>query len=580
VTSLVTRLARPALAVLLLTAVAHPPVLAAPSVQTAQSDPFAGFDLLPMFRASATGSFMAGQQALKDLRTDEAARYFFDAAQADWDNPLLVERAFIAFAADGQIGQAASTAKHLLELDPDNELAELIVATEALKERRYDASERMLNALGQDSFTGITASILRAWGLVGDNRKDEADAVLDTLGETGLEDFLVFHRALMAEAAGQTDQAITLAGQAFDNEPYVARVVEVYARILANAGHFDEAADVIKQFEDQGLTHPIVSIVKRQVEARQRPGIFATNVQVGAAEMFHGIGVALARDGSRDLSLVFLRMGLYLDPSADVITLALGQLLDAAGQHDAANRIYEAVPATSAMKPTAVVRVATNLDNLGNREEALRRLGNIVVAQPNDLDAVSVLGDLLRTDEQFAKAAEAYTKALELTGGNNAPDWRFYYVRGIAYERNKQWPLAEADFLKALELNPEQPAVLNYLGYSWIDQDMNLEQALGMIEKAVAASPQDGYIVDSLGWAFYKLGRIEEAVKTLEQAVQMMPTDPEINDHLGDAYWKAGRRLEARFQWNIATSVDTVGTVKERAAPKLAEGLTEENETE
>ncbi len=579
-TSLVTRLARPALAVLLLTAVAHPPVLAAPSVQTAQSDPFAGFDLLPMFRASATGSFMAGQQALKDLRTDEAARYFFDAAQADWDNPLLVERAFIAFAADGQIGQAASTAKHLLELDPDNELAELIVATEALKERRYDASERMLNALGQDSFTGITASILRAWGLVGDNRKDEADAVLDTLGETGLEDFLVFHRALMAEAAGQTDQAITLAGQAFDNEPYVARVVEVYARILANAGHFDEAADVIKQFEDQGLTHPIVSIVKRQVEARQRPGIFATNVQVGAAEMFHGIGVALARDGSRDLSLVFLRMGLYLDPSADVITLALGQLLDAAGQHDAANRIYEAVPATSAMKPTAVVRVATNLDNLGNREEALRRLGNIVVAQPNDLDAVSVLGDLLRTDEQFAKAAEAYTKALELTGGNNAPDWRFYYVRGIAYERNKQWPLAEADFLKALELNPEQPAVLNYLGYSWIDQDMNLEQALGMIEKAVAASPQDGYIVDSLGWAFYKLGRIEEAVKTLEQAVQMMPTDPEINDHLGDAYWKAGRRLEARFQWNIATSVDTVGTVKERAAPKLAEGLTEENETE
>jgi tetratricopeptide (TPR) repeat protein len=560
--------------------VAFPPSFAAPSVQTAQSDPFASLGIMPMFKASATGSFMAGQQALKDLRTDEAARYFFQAAQSDWENALLVERAFIAFAADGQIGQAASTAKHLLDLDNDNELAELIVATEALKERRYDAAERMLNALGQDSFTGITASILRAWALVGDNRKAEADRALDELGESGLEDFLVFHRALMAEAAGQTDEAIRLAGQAFDNEPYVARVVEVYARILANAGRFDEAKDVIAQFEGEGLTHPIVSIVKRQVDAGQRPGVFATNVQVGAAEMFHGIGVALARDGSRDLSIVFLRMGLYLDPSADVISLALGQILDAAGQHDAANRIYEAVPANSAMKSTAVVRVATNLDAMGDREEALRRLGNIVAAQPDDLDAVSVLGDLLRTDEQYAKAAEAYTKALAITGGNSAPDWRFYYVRGIAYERNKEWPKAEADFLKALELNPDQPAVLNYLGYSWIDKDMHLERALEMIEKAVAASPQDGYIVDSLGWAFYKLGRIDEAVKTLEQAVLMMPTDPEINDHLGDAYWKAGRRLEARFQWNVATSVDTVGTVKERAAPKLAEGLTEENETE
>ncbi|WP_108462037.1 tetratricopeptide repeat protein [Devosia naphthalenivorans] len=580
VTSLLTRLARPALAALLLTAIATPPGFAAPSVQTAQSDPFAGFDLMPMFRASATGSFMAGQQALKDLRTDEAARYFFQAAQADWENPLLVERAFIAFAADGQIGQAASTAKHLLDLDENNELAELVVATEALKERRYDAADRLLKAIGQDSFTGITASILRAWALVGDNRKAEADAVMNELGASGLEDFLVFHLALMAEAAGETEEAIALAGQAFDNEPYVARVVEVYARILANAGRFDEAKDVLQQFEDQGLTHPIVTIVREQVDAGQRPGVFATNVQVGAAEMFHGIGVALARDGSMDLSLVFLRMGLYLDPSADVITLALGQLLDAAGQHDAANRIYNAVPATSAMKPTAIVRVATNLDALGDREDALRRLSNIVAAQPNDLDAVSVLGDLLRTDEQYAKAAEAYTKALEITGGDSPADWRYYYVRGIAYERDKQWPKAEADFLKALELNPDQPAVLNYLGYSWIDKDMHLEEALGMIEKAVAASPQDGYIVDSLGWAFYKLGRIDEAVKTLEQAVLMMPTDPEINDHLGDAYWKAGRQLEARFQWNIASSVDTVGTVKERAAPKLAEGLTKENETE
>ena len=578
-TSLLTRIARPALVAVLLSASAVPATQAAQSAQTAQTDPLAILDLLPVFRTSVTGAYMAGQQALHDLRTDEAARYFANAARADWDNPVLVERSFIAYAADGQIGQAASTAKHLLDLDRSNELAELVVATEALKERRYGAAEQMLSQIGQDSFTGITAGILRAWALVGDNRVEEAEAVLDELGQSGLEDFLVFHRALMAEASGDSEKTIEQAGRAFDAEPFVARIVEVYARALGNAGRFDEARDVIAQFEDQGLTHPIVTIVKEQIEAGQRPGIFASNVQVGAAEMFHGIGVALSRDGSLDLSLVFLRMGLYLDPSADVISVALGQLLDTAGQHDAANGIYEAVPPTSPMKPTAVVRVAQNLDVAGDRKEALRRLNNIVTSRPDDLDAISVLGDLLRYDEQYVEAAEAYTKALELTGGENASDWRFYYVRGIAYERAKEWPKAEADFLKALELNPDHPAVLNYLGYSWIDQDMHLEPALEMIEKAVEAQPQDGYIVDSLGWAFYKLGRIDDAVATLEQAVLLRPNDAEINDHLGDAYWRAGRKLEARFQWNVAASVDEVGNVKERVAPKLADGLTEANAT-
>ncbi|MBJ3784927.1 tetratricopeptide repeat protein [Devosia sediminis] len=537
-------------------------------------------DILNLFRPSATGAYMAGQQALKDLRTDEAARYFSDAAQADWDNPVLVERAFVALATDGQIGRSASTARHMLELDAENELAELVVATEALKERRYASAARQLSEISQDSFSGITAGILRAWALVGDNRGAEAQALMEELGATALEDFLVFHRALMAEAAGDTELALELAERAFNAEPFVARMAEVYARMLANSGDFQAAKDVIDAFEADGLTHPIIDLVSDAVDEGRRPGVFAANVQVGAAEMFHGIGVALARDGSADLALVFLRLGVYLDPGADVISLALGQLLDESGQHDAANAIYDAISANSPLKPMAVVRVAQNLDAVGDRDEAIRRLKNIVATRPNDLDAVSVLGDLLRYDEDYLAAADAYGKALEISGGEAPSDWRFYYVRGIAYERAKEWEKAEADFLQALELNPDQPQVLNYLGYSWIDQDMHFERALEMIEKAVEAQPQDGYIIDSLGWAFYKLDRMEEAVETLERAVMLLPNDPEINDHLGDAYWKAGRKLEARFQWNIARSVDSVGNVAERVAPKLADGLTPATETE
>ena len=571
-TLLSNRLARPILATILALA-----LVPAASAQNSSSNLL---DMLQLFRPSATGSYLAGRQALEELRTDEAARYFNEAAQGDWDNPVLVERSFIAFAANGQIGQAAQVAKRLTELVGQNELAELVVATEALKERRYGAAGSALETIGQDTFTGITAGILRAWALVGEKKYDEADAILAKLGDTGLEDFLVFHRALMAEVAGQKDKALELAAQAFENEPYVARMVEVYSRMLANEGRFDEAAEVIATFEDQGLTHPLVTVVKQAVEAKRRPGVFATNVQLGAAEMFHGIGVALSRDGSKDLALVFLRLGHYLDPNADVIGLAAGLLLDSEGQHDAANTIYDAVASSSPMKPTAVVRVAQNLDAMGDRAEALRRLRNIVATRPEDLDAVSVLGDLLRYDEQYVDAVAAYTTALEITGGEAPADWRFYYVRGIANERAKLWPAAEADFLKALELNPDQPSVLNYLGYSWIDMDMNLDEALGMIEKAVEAQPQDGYVVDSLGWAFYKLGRIDEAVETLERAVMLRPNDAEINDHLGDAYWKAGRRLEAQFQWKVAKSVDEVGNVAERVGPKLTDGLTPATATE
>lgn len=547
---------------------------------SAQTDTKGLLDMLQLFKPSATGSYLAGRQALNDLSTEEAARYFNQAAQSDWDNPVLVERSFIAFAANGEMGQSAQVAKRLVELVGQNELADLVIATEALKERRYTAAEDALETISQDTFTGITAGILRAWALVGEKRYGEADALMTKLGATGLEDFLVFHRALMAEASGDKAKALELAAKSFENEPYVARMVEVYARMLANDGKFDEAAEVISTFEAQGLTHPLVTVVKEAVEAKRRPGVFTTNVQIGAAEMFHGIGVALSRDGSKDLALVFLQLGRYLEPNADVISLAVGQLLDTDGQHDAANKIYEAISSSSVMKPTAVVRIAQNLDAIGDRAEALRRLRNIVSTRPDDLDAVSVLGDLLRYDEQYAEAAEAYTKALEISGGEAPADWRFYYVRGIAYERAKEWPKAEADFLKALDLNPGQPSVLNYLGYSWIDMDMNLDQALTMIEEAVDAQPQDGYIVDSLGWAFYKLGRIDEAVETLERAVMLRPNDAEINDHLGDAYWKAGRHLEAQFQWKVAKSVDEVGNVAQRVGAKLEDGLTPETATE
>ncbi|HZY69158.1 MAG TPA: tetratricopeptide repeat protein, partial [Devosia sp.] len=450
---------------------------------------------------------------------------------------------------------------------------QLVVATEALKNRRYDAAVRDLDKLGADSFEGITGAILRAWALIGDNRYGEVPGTLQAVAEGGLEDFLLFHRAIMADVAGDAAAAQDLIAQSHELDPYTPDVVEAYARIMARAGRFDEALDAVVGFEAQGLSNPVITGLKEQLVRKERPGLFAETVQAGAAQMFQSVGLAFAREGTTDISLVLERLAQYLNPRSDTIPIVIGQLYDGAGQHELANAIYDAVPATSPLKPMATVRVADNLDEMGDRAEAIRRLNNIINSNPEDVDAISVLGDLLRADQKYAESAEAYTKALEVTGGTSPADWRFYYVRGIAYERANQFPLAEKDLLRALELNPNQPQVLNYLGYSWVDKGMNLDRGLEMIEKAIAGAPNDGYIIDSLGWAFYRLGRFEEAVQQLEQAVLLRPADPEINDHLGDAYWQVGRKLEAQFQWKIASAMDTEGNVKKRAEPKLAGGL-------
>ena len=528
----------------------------------------------PLTETTVTGNYLAGRQALQDLRTADAATFFREASDADWDNPIIIERSFVAFAANGQIEDAARVAGHLIELTGPNDLANLVIGTEALKQRRYAAAAKQLENSGGDTFSGITGGILRAWALSAEGKADDANKELDKIAAGGLEDFLVFHRALMADVAGRTSEALEFGKKAYDADPYVARIVEAYSRMLGNAGRFDEAEAVIAKFDAAGLDHPLVDAVKLAIDKKQRPGVFAADVQGGAAEMFHSMGVALAREGSPDITALFLQLGMYLDPNADVIDLVYGQLLDDAGQHDEANAIYDHLSPRSVMKPMAVVRVAQNLDAMGDRDEALRRLASIVASNPNDVEALSVLGDLQRTAEKFDDAAATYSKALTVAGGEAPGDWRFYYVRGISYERGKHWDMAEADFKKALVLNPDQPQVLNYLGYSWVDQGINLMPALDMIQKAVDASPNDGYIVDSLGWAYFRLGRFDEAVTMLEKAVQMRSTDPEINDHLGDAYWRAGRELEARFQWNIASAVDEPdGDVRARVKLKLAGGL-------
>ena len=235
--------------------------------------------------------------------------------------------------------------------------------------------------------------------------------------------------------------------------------------------------------------------------------------------------------------------------------------------------LYDAVNPSSPLYWSARLRKAETLDELKRTDEAIALLKQMASERSDQSEPLTRLGDMLRAKKRYNEAASSYSRAVERIGKLTKKHWSLLYERGIAYERSKQWPKAEADFLRALKLSPEQPFVLNYLGYSWVDQGLNLDRARGMIERAVRLRPNDGYIVDSLGWVLYRLRDFEGAARRLERAVILRPDDPTINDHLGDAYWRVGRFLEARFQWRRALSLEPEKKDIPNIEKKLQRGL-------
>ena len=287
----------------------------------------------------------------------------------------------------------------------------------------------------------------------------------------------------------------------------------------------------------------------------------------------YGLGAALGRRGGEDLGLVYLQLALYLTPQHPLALLSLADLYESLKKPELAIKIYEQVPVSSPLRRNAEIQLAINLDTVERTEEAKVRLDKLIADSPKDLEAIMALGNIQRARKQYAECAESYGKGIATIAKPEKANWLIFYFRGICNERTKNWTGAEADLKKALELFPDQPHVLNYLGYSWVDQGVNLDDGMKMIRRAVEQRPDDGYIVDSLGWAHFRLGNFEEATKHLERAIELKPEDPTINDHLGDCYWKIGRILEAQFQWAHARDLKPDPDELKKIEEKLRVGL-------
>ena len=523
------------------------------------------------------GNYLSALIADSQRDTSAAAFFYSEALKADSRSPHLMQRAFMSLLAEGEIDEAAKLAERLLKRDPNNDIAQLTLAIRAIKNNKWSEARRFLQKGGRGRAADVTATLLTAWTWLGSKDPKRAIETVDRLkGEETFAMFRQVHAGLIAAQAGRQAEAEKRLQNAYEIDQKTLRLVEIYARYLANQGKREAALKIVDDFDQLLPRHPLVTRLRAQIERGEPIPFAVTSPAAGASEVLYGLGAAGNRQGDELAAIIYLRYALYLSPSNVMATITLADIYDRLKQFESSNEVYLSIPQSDPMYRNAEIQVALNYEQMGKGEEATQLLEKLVKELPNDTEAWMALGNIYRSRKEFEKGAEAYTKALATVSKTDSGHWPLYYFRGICYERTKQWPKAEADFKKALELYPDQPLVLNYLGYSWIDQGINLEEGFRMLRRAVEQRPTDGYIVDSLGWAYYRLGRFEDAVRVLERAVELRAADPVINDHLGDAYWRVGRKLEAGFQWQHAKDLKPEPEDLEKIEQKLKNGLPDE----
>lgn len=530
----------------------------------------------PEQHASLIGSYLSGRFARAEHEPRQAAEFYRSALDLEQDDAVLIENAFQMETASGRWSEAVPLAERLVALNPKSRMAHTVLGLAAFKRGELALADEHFKAGSEGPIGELTGSIGRAWVNEARGRTQAALDLIDSPRQAEWAQFyLYYHRGLIADHAGRYDEARKAFEKVFKQDNRTLRTALAYAHSLANAGDTALAKAVLKDHLDrqQGDGHPLARDLRDRIAAGERVGLLVRTSADGLSEVFYGLGEALAGEGGVNLGIVYLQLALFLTPDHPFALAALANTLEGLKKFDAANSTYDRIPQGTPLQSSIEIRKAFNLNSLDRVDDAKAVLDAVAKRDRADLRPLEALGNIMRARKRYDEAIGYYSKAIDLLGKPEKRHWAYFYSRGTCYERVKNWPSAEADLQKALQLFPDQPLVLNYLGYSWVDQGLNLKQGLALIEKAVALRPDDGYIVDSLGWAHFKLGDFKEAVRYLERAVELRPDDPTLNDHLGDALWRVGRGLEATFQWDQALSLKPEPDEAEKIKLKLQNGL-------
>ena len=506
------------------------------------------------FAQSVSGAYLAGRQATSQNDFSNASTYFVKALARDRTNPELMEGAVSSLLALGEIQKAVPIAKAIEQLELRSQTASMVLIADLVMNQDFDG---VIARAGDNGGIGpLVDTLVSAWAKLGQGKAAAAFEEFDVVAEQpGMSGFATYHKAMAFAVVGDFEGANNLFSSSnADGASATRRGAMARAEVLSQ---LDRNADAVQSlrlaFGD--ATDPELDALLEALEAGTMvPFTHATSASDGIAEVFYSLAGALRGEADADYTLLYARLAYSLRPDHIDALLLSAELLEELGQFDLAIDAYKKVPRTDTASHAAELGRAAALRSSGKPDAAIEVLAQLARRFPDMAIVHSTLGDALRNQDEFVDAVASYDRALELVPEGSRGRWFIHYARAIAHERLDNWEQAEADFRAALELNPEHPQVLNYLGYSMVEKQINLAEALDMIERAVAARPDSGFIVDSLGWILYRLGRYGEAVAHMERAVELMAVDPVVNDHLGDVYWAVGRKREAEFQWNRALS--------------------------
>ncbi len=502
----------------------------------------------------AAGAYLAARQARYENNYAEAVSYLTRALAADPSNPDILEATVTAMLALGRLETALPIAQRMEEGGLRSQIPQMVLLADQAKQEDYTG---VLERIADNRGIGPLADgLIAAWATLGTGDMAQALTLFDAVAaEPGLRSFAIYHKALALASVGDFESADRIYSGETDGPMQVTRRgIISWAEVLSQLERNEEAIVVIDDTFGTGLD-PQLQDLRAKLEAGETVSYTRIpSARDGIAEVLHSLGRALIQETGPEYVLFYTRTAEYLDETHIDAQIMSAQLLDELERYDLATEAYRRVPRDHPAFHSAELGRAEALRRSGKLDTAAEVLENLRVSHPDLALVHATAGDLYRQLEDWDKAITAYDRALELYQAQENDQWFVHYARAIAHERKGDWPPAEADFRAALELNPEQPQVLNYLGYSLVEKQLKLDEALDMIERAVAAEPNSGYIVDSLGWVLYRLGRYEEAIVHMERAAELLPVDPVVNDHLGDVLWSVGRFIEAEFQWNRALS--------------------------
>jgi tetratricopeptide (TPR) repeat protein len=529
---------------------------------------------------SPYGDFLAGMLASHERDLSAAADFMMRAWESDPENTVLLRRAFLLAAADGRHAEAVRLAQRIVKQEPDDNgypeatLIKLVLAIDRVERGELDAAKQMLDTLPERRLGKFLPPIIGSWLELG---KGDADAALATLAPLsdaeGLAKLYNLQRALLNEVAGRTAEAESAYRAVLQGATRPSlRTTWLIGNFFERQGDAEAAADLYQRFKDAEPGSAVFDSAVERLASASRPKPPVADFRAGIAEALFNLASLLSQERAQEQALLQIHLALRLNPRFQLARILLGEILERQQRDVEAVAAYRSIDPASPLAWMARLRIAEGLERLGRAEEAIRELEALAAERPENFEPLFRVGNMLRGLERFSEAVDAYDRAFERLGASVA-HWSMYYYRGIALERSGQWDRAEQDLLKALDLQPDHPYVMNYLAYSWVEQETNLEQAEAMLVRAVQLRENDGYIVDSLGWVYYRLGEYEKAVTRLERAVELRPQDPVINDHLGDVYWKVGRRHEARFQWRRALNLEPEADIVPIIETKIESGL-------